>query len=343
MASFQKAANGYRALVEVKGVRKTKTFPNKRDAKAWADLTEATLRLAKTDKEEGNYTLKQALEKYRDEISIRNAGVRWEQIKINAFLEHLDWLPLNSKISAVTTDHFTKFTSLRLGLVKPATVARELVILSAMMEVARKEWKWIKENPVKDVKKPRKTASRDRLITKSEVKGMLRGLGYKPRQENVRSAMQTVAVTFMLALRTGMRAGDLMGLGWTNIHADHAVVEIDKNGRRSGKGRDVPLSRKALRLVEKMKGWDPISVFGMKSQSLDALFRKIRARQGLEGFTFHDSRHTAATWIVGSYNSKGINSQQAIFDLCKIFGWSDPKRALAYYNPNISDLAARMN
>jgi integrase len=212
-----------------------------------------------------------------------------------------------------------------------------------MMEVARKEWKWIKENPVADVKKPRKTAARDRLITKSEIKRMLRGLGYRVRQPNVRSAMETTALCFMLALRTGMRAGDLIGLDWSDMRLDHAVVKVDKNGRRIGKGREVPLTFKAMRLVEKMKGWDPVSVFGMKSQSLDALFRKIRERQGLSGFTFHDSRHTAATWIVGSYNSKGINSQQAVFDLCKIFGWSDPKRALAYYNPNISDLAARMN
>ena len=33
---------------------------------------------------------------------------------------------------------------------------------------------------------------------------------------------------------------------------------------------------------------------------------------------------------------------QAVLELCKIFGWKDPKYALVYFNPDIAELAARM-
>jgi integrase len=102
---------------------------------------------------------------------------------------------------------------------------------------------------------------------------------------------------------------------------------------KNGKGRHVPLSTKAQLLVARARGIDTVLVFNLKSQSLDALFRKARKRAGLEGFTFHDSRHTAATWIAPKLD---------ILDLCKMFGWSDPKQAMVYYNPTASTIAGRL-
>jgi hypothetical protein len=32
-----------------------------------------------------------------------------------------------------------------------------------------------------------------------------------------------------------------------------------------------------------------------------------------------------------------------LLDLCKMFGWSNPKMAMRYYNPTASDIAARLN
>ncbi|MDR0735788.1 MAG: hypothetical protein LBF51_02965 [Zoogloeaceae bacterium] len=72
------------------------------------------------------------------------------------------------------------------------------------------------------------------------------------------------------------------------------------------------------------------------------LTRKYRERAGLSGFTFHDARHTAATWIAGRMRSSGIPAQQALLDMCRMFGWSNTSRALTYYNPSAADIARRM-
>ena len=160
---------------------------------------------------------------------------------------------------------------------------------------------------------------------------MLRGCGYSP-QKRITDMSQSIAVCFLLALRTGMRAGDLTGLKWVNIQPRYAVIEIDKVGRKKGVGRNVPLSKKSVRILEKMRGFDTQSVFSLKPQTLDARFRAIRERQGLSGFTFHDSRHLAATWI-------GLSGKLSLMQMTKMFGWTDPKMAMRYFNPSASSIA----
>jgi len=134
----------------------------------------------------------------------------------------------------------------------------------------------------------------------------------------------------LLALRTGMRAGELCGLTWDRVFDQHVHLPQTKNG----KPRDVPLSARALRLIARLRGWDDVLVFGLKTASLDALFRKYRARAGLDGFTFHDTRHTAATML-----SRKVD----VLTLCKIFGWLQTTQALTYYNPKASTLAAMLD
>lgn len=140
-----------------------------------------------------------------------------------------------------------------------------------------------------------------------------------------------VSVAFMFAMRSGLREGELCGLRWSDIFDDHCHV----SSKTDAGNRNVPITDKARRLLGKMAGFDPELVFGIKKQSLDAMFRKYRVRAGVDGFTFHDTRHTAATWFVrtGSVN---------VLELCKIMGWTDPKMAMIYFNPTPKDLKRRL-
>jgi integrase len=140
---------------------------------------------------------------------------------------------------------------------------------------------------------------------------------------------QSVAAAFLLAQRTGMRAGEICGLRWDKVHDEYCELLMTKNGEP----RQVPLLPSARRTIERLRGWDQEMVFGIKSASLDALFRKARARAGLDGFTFHDSRHTAAT---------RLSPRMDVLDLCKMFGWKQTDQALTYYNPTAKQILARM-
>ena len=160
---------------------------------------------------------------------------------------------------------------------------------------------------------------------RQEARKLLRAFGY-PILETAR---HSVAYAFLLALRTGMRAGELAGLTWGDVHSGFVRLPTTKNGS----ARDVPLSAKASRVLEKMRGHHDESVFGVSAGSIDVHFRAARARAGLSGMNWHDTRHTAATWIAPKLQ---------LLELCKMFGWRDPKQAMIYFNPSASDIAGKL-
>lgn len=325
MASILPVPSGFRAAVSVNGTRDTKQFRTKREAQAWASARETELRTLPPADPIDRHTLLDAFDKYTEEVAPGHKGERWETIRLAMFARQL---PVKKKIRQITSTDIAEWRDARLKTVAASSVLREMKLLNSVFEVARKEWRWIGINPVQDVRRPRAPEHRERTITLREILGMLRALGHR-RKKRVTSMHQAVAVLFLVALRTGMRASELCNLTWDRVHPVFARLDDTK----TDVPRDVPLTPKAKRLIEMMRGWDEEKVFGISSATLDTVFRRYRDRAGLNGFTFHDSRHTAATWIARKVD---------VLDLCKIMGWKSTKMALVYYNPTVSDLADRM-
>lgn len=323
MASIKPYKDGYRAQVAILGVRDSRTFRTKREATAWASVRESDIRADAKKSPSERHTLCDALRRYAAEVSPKKDGEVKERLRLDTF-ERL--LPADLPIGEVTPDILAKWRDDRLKVVKPGSVIRDFSLLSNVFDVARREWQWIAVNPLSDVRRPPTPDHRERVITRREIIGMLRVMRYQ--SGTVRSVTQAVACCFLLALRTGMRAGEICSLPWSLVFDDYATVD-GKTGVR-----DVALTPQARRVIEQFRGWDEQAVAGIKTATLDALFRKYRARAGLDGFTFHDSRHTAATWIA---------QRLPVLDLCKMFGWSNPKMAMVYYNPTASDISKRLS
>lgn len=338
MAYFRKYGNGFwRAEVEKLGVRDSKTFVYKRDAEIWAAQreTEILSGVANQLADPGlTHTLTDALRAYTEKVSPMKKGARWELVRAEAFIASGHTL-FSLPMAVISPDDLGDWGRWRLGQVSAGTVIRDFNFLSAVFETARREWHWIAVNPVHDVRKPREPDHRERVIAWSEIRLLLKALRFC--RGPVRSVSHAVAVCWLVALRTGMRAGELCGLHWDDLNVGFCKLRDSKTGPRQ-----VPLSRKAMRAIKKMEGYDPEMVFGLSSQSLDANFRKYRKRAGLEGFTFHDSRHTAATMLAGRLKSDGIPAQQAVLNMCKIFGWKNVNQALTYFNPTAAEIAAQM-
>lgn len=329
MSSITKHKSGYRAQVYVKGVRDSAIKRTRREAEIWAAQRETELRNQAEKSPGEKYTLADAFNKYAEEVSPKKRGYRWEVVRIAAFLRD-PILRCGESMGSLTTTHLADWRDSRLKAVSAGTVLREISLLSDVLETARREWRWIAVNPMVDMRKPRAPDHREVTIRRSQIKAMLKVMGYVPRQP-VRTVAHAVAVCFLVALRTGMREGELCGLPWNLVKDNYCRLPVTKTT-----ARDVPLTRKAMMLIERMRGWDDALVFGLKAQTLESLFRKYRKRAGLEGFTFHDSRHTAATWI-------GKSGKWTLMEMCKAFGWKDPKHALIYFNPTASDLARKLD
>lgn len=328
MATAKKTARGTWGIqIEVRGVRESGTFPTRREAEAWAARRATEIRALATGQGGTVKTLLDAMRRYAEEVSPTKRGERLEVIRLKAF--ERQQLPLGKKLGAVTTADLALWRDSRLAVNARGSVLRDMTLLGSVLEVARREWQWITVNPMRDVKRPSEPDHREVLIHGWQVRRMLRALGY--RRGPVRSSSHAVAMAFLLALSTGMRAGEIAGLTWDRVRGDHVRLIETKNGS----ARDVPLSKVARRIVAKMEGWDGVLVFGISSQVLDALFRRHRTRAGLDGFTFHDSRHTAATRLA-------MSGRIGPLELCRIMGWKNPKQAMVYFNPTASQLAARL-
>ena len=324
MSSILKTSAGYRAQIYVKGIRDSKVFRTRREATAWAGAREEELKGLATKPTNEVKTLADAIERYEIEVSPSRRGHSWEVKRFRAFLRD-DILEAKRPLKDITPDALGLWRDARLKATSPGTVLRECGLLGSVLQTAKQEWRWISENPMRDVRKPRLPDHRTTVIAPTHIRKMLRAMQHG---KQVRSITQSVAMCFLVALRTGMRAGELAGLKWVNVRSDYVILPVTKT-----RPRDVPLTPKAARLIARMKGFDTDSVFGLKVETLDALFRRARTRAGLEGFTFHDSRHTAATWLA---------PRMDILDLCKMFGWSNPAQAMTYYNPTASQIAARI-
>jgi len=324
MASIQKTSKGYRAQVKVLGVRDSRLFSTKREASQWAAQREAAIRSGRGEPSAQGHTLREALRRYAAEVSPHKRSSQWEQVRLRAFDNYK--LPLDMAISKLTAQHVADFRDSRCATVSASTVLRDLTLLSAVLETARREWGWLLVNPCRAIRKPAQPKHRERVLHWREVRTMLKAMDYS-RSRPVRSSGQAVAVCMLLAMRSGMRAGELCALEWRHVRRDHVHLPMTKNG----KARDVPLSTKAQRLIAQMRGFNEVSVFGLKPASLDGRFRRYRQQAGLTGFTFHDTRHTAATMLCKKVD---------VLTLCKIFGWSNTSQALTYYNPKAASIAA---
>jgi integrase len=322
LANITKIKSGYRAQIYYQGHRDSKVCRTKREAEAWAFQRVELLKSKVTDQ----HTLGAAIDRYVLEVVPTKRGNNKEHIRFQAMKRDM---PINLPMADLTPEVIAEYRDklLKRGL-SAGSVLRYIGQLSSMLETARREWRWIAYNPVRDVRKPRAPDHREVTINTRQTRLMLKTLGYSPVKP-VRTVSQSCAAAFLFALRSGMRAGEICGLTWTNVHEDYCRLPVTKT-----KPRDVPLMDKAVRILNRMRGFDDVLVFGIKSQTLDALFRKARVKAGLSGFVFHDARHSAATNLANKVD---------VLTLCKIFGWTNTSQALTYYNPKVSDIAKRLS
>lgn len=332
MATPQKTAQGtWRIQIEVRGTRDSGTFPTKREAADWAAQRRVELLALSKGKGGTVKTLEDALKRYEAEVVPDRRGWVFDLKRIQAFRHSKahETLPRRKKLSDIAPSDLAAWRDARLKLVSRGSVLREMTLLSSVFAACcAAEWGWIESNPMRDVKRPQEPDHRERLVTPAELSKMAEALGLEDGP--IRTVSQAVGMCMLVALETGMRAGELCGLTWDRVFENYVQLTT---ATKSGKPRQVPLTPKAKELIARMQGWDDTLVFGLKSQSLDALFRKARERAKLSGFTFHDLRHTAATNLARKLH---------VLDLCRMFGWSNPKMAMRYYNATAEDIAAQL-
>jgi integrase len=324
MGNVRKRGRRWRAEAEALGERKSRSFATKAEAVAWMVDAERRIRAGEGFAIHGR-TVRDLLERYADEESPKKAKGAWERTRL-AFLCRAEDPLGSTPLARLTPEVMQAWQDRQLGRVSGETVLRDRALLSAAFRHAARVWRWLPGSPLTAVRGPRGNPPRARVCTPEELARLWLVAGTDLERGQARAV-----AAFELAIETGMRGAEMSALRREDVHLARSFVHLPRT--KNGDARDVALSPRAKALLAEVMalGLDP--VFGLSAASKDALFRRVRARAGIEGLTFHDSRHTACTRIARKLH---------VLELARQLGTRDLKTLLIYYNESATELAKRL-
>jgi integrase len=332
---------------------RTASFTTRRAAERWAKTVEADMIEGKHFRsvEARRRTLSEAIDRYLEHEApkLRNGSMHrstlpwWREqlghLKLFAITPAL-LVEYRDKLSAGTYSRArpgTRGSTLKKGEKprefrrKPNTVNNYLRALGRVFSVARREWHWITHNPMDGVAKLPTGSGRTRILSDEERERLL-----------VETAKEKQLHTFVvLALSTAARAGELRNLYWSDINLKEGRVLLRTT--KNAQPRSVWLYEEALRLMNahaELRKPDEDRVFvSMKGKryNYSELFENACAAAKVQDFTFHDLRHSAATYLARS----GATEQE----LKAIGGWKSNvvSRYVHLAAEDVKDVQKRMN
>lgn len=297
MATITRRKAGYQVQLRRTGYpTRSKCFTALRDAETWARQIENELdRGLYLDRTEADkQTLGDILDRYGREVSPTHKGHANETICITALKRDEVCL---YRASALTGKLIAEWRDRRLQNVSAATVNRELNLISAAINVARKEWGIHIENPVALVRRPNAGKARTRRLSTGEAQKLLTALQFGGRRPDGTfdggARNYWIASLVQLALETAMRQGELLKLQWADINLKSRTAHL--HDTKNGEARTVPLSTRAVMLLSQLPR--PINgrVFPITKGAVQKAFHRACERAGVPDLRFHDLRHEAVS------------------------------------------------
>jgi len=356
----------WQAKVRRKGFpTQSRTFMYKEDADKWVRTVERELETSGfVDRREAEKTtLASVLKRYQKEVSPAKKSGEIESIKIDVLLRDKAIAAL--KMTAITSAELVKWRDRRLKDVTGGTVNRELDILSAVLNHARREWGIHVENPIPYVKRPDKARSRERRLSALEESYLLAALTGGERTDNgtfskgARNPWLLPLVQF--ALETAMRRGELLSLQWENVELKQRTAYLPDT--KNGDARTVPLSTRAVAILKGLPSYPKQEAGNPEKRATGPVFRITAAalkkgfsraveraqeayvadcRQAkkqplpnfLQNLRFHDMRHEAASRLAEKLSN--------VLELSAVTGHRDIRMLKRYYHPRAEDLARKL-
>jgi integrase len=182
----------------------------------------------------------------------------------------------------------------KIGQRAPSTANNVLALASKMFNWGEAEGLLPKghPNPCRGVKKFKET-SRDRWLTRDEVRELMKALEAEPSVY--------IRGVFWLALLTGCRRSELLGLRWGNVDLEQGFLKISRT--KADRVHFVPLSAPARAVLEALprERGNPHVFPGAKPGAalvnVEKSWRRVRAAAGVKDARLHDLRRTVASWL----------------------------------------------
>jgi integrase len=269
-----------------------------------------------------NTTIGELLDRYEEEISPTHKSHKVEKYRLQILRKYLG----NKRVSALLHSVVCKYRDQRLKAVSPASLKRELAILSSVLNIAIKEWGIaIEQNPVSMVSLSKIARERDRRLESGE-------------EEQLFSASGELKRLIILALETGMRRGKVLNIKKSHINFARQTLLIPLT--KTDTPRTIPLSSKAIAALreqlsssEKVIPIEETTLFSYTARGLSRAFLRLSRRHKLDNLHFHDLRHEATS----RFFERGLNP----VEVATITGHKDTRMLMRYTHLRAEDLVRR--
>lgn len=306
MASIEKriSANGsttYRVKIRLRGqAPESASFTRLTDARAWAQKVEANMKAGRHFGISKRHTVAELLDRYEKSALPKLKSAKTVKARLDW------WRDLHGKnlladmtpdVIAKARDKLKETPKKRGGGARSdADVNRTLAALSSACGFAVKELGWLERNPLERVSKGTENKGRVRFLSDDELPLFLRACR--------ESANPHLYLAVVLALTTGGRQSEVMGLRWPQIDLKRRTAMLGDT--KNGDARALPLSGEAVGLLQqrvKVRSLDDDRLFpakpGCKSPFVDlrTAFASALETAQINDFHWHDLRHTAASYL----------------------------------------------
>jgi integrase len=131
--------------------------------------------------------------------------------------------------------------------------------------------------------------------------------GKNPLPERSGDYLDHLRPLVLLALNTGLRRGELLGLKWAALNFEAKLLTVNAETEKSGHTRRVPLSTEALSVLTTWRdkqnnpaneGFVFPGLDGERMKQIDTAWRGLTKAAGITNFRLHDCRHHFASHLV---------------------------------------------
>ena len=295
MASIQKRGSSYRVRITREG-RSTlcATFKTRNEALLWAKETRAKIALGlfeeATKARTSLRTFEEAALCYRDSHSVHKKIVRSETYRLHILIKRWGRLPVEQVDKQ-------KVLTLRDDLLRSGrsgdTVNHYFNTISKLFQMLSDEWGLTIDNPIKGIRRMPPSKGRHKRLNEQAEAALLEACSALSYCE--------LSSIIALAIETGMRRSEIMGITWGDVDLINRRIYLHQT--KNGESRQVPLTKKAVAILERLNKDSAVKVFAMSLEQLRGQFERSRkhAREywpdkssnPFVDLRFHDLRHEA--------------------------------------------------
>ena len=285
----------YRVRIRRAGIRPiTKSFLTRTEAKKWARSMETKLdRGDYSDYTEASkLTLGDIAKRYIDGgYHRKKKGARYEEYRFGQLCEDtisgVNLLKLSSK-------HLAEYRDRRLKEVGPATFNKDFNFISVIINTAIYEWGiYLPNNPCKMLKRLREPAPRLRVLDDDEYAKL-----YQACKE---VDLIYLDKAFVFSIETCLRQGEQLRAKWEHVNFKKCTLFVPdtKTGylsKDSTSNRTIPLSPKALKILNELPRHISGSIFPITRDQLNQKWKLAKNKAGIKNYHWHDNRTSGLSY-----------------------------------------------